>query len=98
MSIVRHTCILLCWMLLTSIIVSCDPFHEDEIADGKGVTINPERTEYYLPDYLYPNPSVVINLGEIVMFTFETISIRVTRSEEHTSELQSRENLVCRLL
>src|SRR5690606_41596099 len=25
-------------------------------------------------------------------------SIRVSRSEEHTSELQSRENLVCRLL
>src|SRR5690606_41130472 len=25
-------------------------------------------------------------------------SCRVTRSEEHTSELQSRENLVCRLL
>src|SRR5690606_41343330 len=24
--------------------------------------------------------------------------VRVTRSEEHTSELQSRENLVCRLL
>src|SRR5690606_39716126 len=25
-------------------------------------------------------------------------SVQVTRSEEHTSELQSRENLVCRLL
>src|SRR5690606_40072823 len=26
------------------------------------------------------------------------VSLRVPRSEEHTSELQSRENLVCRLL
>lgn len=78
MFIIRQTCTLLCWTLLALKVVSCDPFHEDEIADGKVVTINPERTEYYLPDYLYPNPSVVINLGEIVMFTFETISIRAT--------------------
>src|SRR5690606_39963926 len=28
----------------------------------------------------------------------DAIRIRVHRSEEHTSELQSRENLVCRLL
>src|SRR5690606_39660053 len=27
-----------------------------------------------------------------------TVLVSVTRSEEHTSELQSRENLVCRLL
>src|SRR5690606_40756466 len=27
-----------------------------------------------------------------------TIPVKYTRSEEHTSELQSRENLVCRLL
>src|SRR5690606_41770338 len=27
-----------------------------------------------------------------------TVAIEVSRSEEHTSELQSRENLVCRLL
>src|SRR5207302_10505286 len=32
--------------------------------------------------------------GKIVQFAAE----QVTRSEEHTSELQSRENLVCRLL
>src|SRR5690606_40296522 len=28
---------------------------------------------------------------------FQTIQLRSLRSEEHTSELQSRENLVCRL-
>src|SRR5690606_39592938 len=28
----------------------------------------------------------------------QTIASQATRSEEHTSELQSRENLVCRLL
>src|SRR5690606_41907620 len=30
--------------------------------------------------------------------TFNTATAAVVRSEEHTSELQSRENLVCRLL
>src|SRR5690606_4443117 len=42
-------------------------------------------------------------LGRVVrtMFLLEYITdldLRKTRSEEHTSELQSRENLVCRLL
>src|SRR5690606_34460235 len=31
-------------------------------------------------------------------FEFTTVSVSDGRSEEHTSELQSRENLVCRLL
>src|SRR6266700_8439057 len=30
--------------------------------------------------------------------TVSTCPLRIPRSEEHTSELQSRENLVCRLL
>src|SRR5690606_39385728 len=34
----------------------------------------------------------------IVKFAFYAHSQVLTRSEEHTSELQSRENLVCRLL
>src|SRR5690606_41311587 len=32
------------------------------------------------------------------VFAFSAIGIAIIRSEEHTSELQSRENLVCRLL
>src|SRR5690606_40342473 len=34
----------------------------------------------------------------ILQFQHESFPIMVCRSEEHTSELQSRENLVCRLL
>src|SRR5690606_39865458 len=33
----------------------------------------------------------------VLIFTFAN-PVKSTRSEEHTSELQSRENLVCRLL
>src|SRR5690606_39780676 len=39
---------------------------------------------------------VVIGRGRII--TTGTVQDIITRSEEHTSELQSRENLVCRLL
>src|SRR5207302_2776572 len=35
---------------------------------------------------------------EAVLKYIETPGLELTRSEEHTSELQSRENLVCRLL
>src|SRR5690606_39968579 len=56
-----------------------------------------------------PVGKYVIGLGELI-FGFEpfgwrfmtallgTLSVLMLRSEEHTSELQSRENLVCRLL
>src|SRR5690606_41699179 len=36
--------------------------------------------------------------GEPVKFSLEKLWIKNLRSEEHTSELQSRENLVCRRL
>src|SRR5207302_8312982 len=36
--------------------------------------------------------------GVIALYDTLTIGVRSLRSEEHTSELQSRENLVCRLL
>src|SRR5436309_11086381 len=38
---------------------------------------------------------VIVTFGVALVTTFQLAS---TRSEEHTSELQSRENLVCRLL
>src|SRR5690606_39715665 len=46
---------------------------------------------------------VLFNLEEIISFDIQDYREGVTwygkwRSEEHTSELQSRENLVCRLL
>src|SRR5690606_41947344 len=36
--------------------------------------------------------------GKIIAFVYEGQDELCSRSEEHTSELQSRENLVCRLL
>src|SRR5690606_40830061 len=37
-------------------------------------------------------------LGEASLQLIDETALRADRSEEHTSELQSRENLVCRLL
>src|SRR5690606_35884539 len=37
-------------------------------------------------------------IGDDAMLFWEQFVVKGTRSEEHTSELQSRENLVCRLL
>src|SRR5690606_39953853 len=47
----------------------------------------PGTTDQYLPSYAVKYVTEVQNPAQIAM-----------RSEEHTSELQSRENLVCRLL
>src|SRR5690606_40704674 len=46
------------------------------------------------------NANSTIDADTAAMAVFSLLSQRVTagRSEEHTSELQSRENLVCRLL
>src|SRR5690606_41286269 len=48
------------------------------------------------------SPLVNTNILVIILFSVivygERLSGTETRSEEHTSELQSRENLVCRLL
>src|SRR5690606_8126794 len=41
------------------------------------------------------NPDYVV-LGETRTYSFEAITKAIRRSEEHTSELQSREKLVCR--
>src|SRR5207253_11056492 len=37
-------------------------------------------------------------LGDVLLGTGEVVKARTDRSEEHTSELQSRGHLVCRLL
>src|SRR5690606_41665157 len=55
---------------------------------GKDVSVIPEPVMAALMNYPWPG-----NVREL-----ENSLTRAVRSEEHTSELQSRENLVCRLL
>src|SRR2546430_12597947 len=43
-------------------------------------------------------PRPVAEFYRLYVKALETLAIRVKRSEEHTSELQSQSNLVCRLL
>src|SRR5690606_11435926 len=55
------------------------------------------RNNFYLGAY------GTLKLGKVYNMQFEMLYLRqgadnLQRSEEHTSELQSRENLVCRLL
>src|SRR5436309_4745710 len=40
----------------------------------------------------------LIRTGQLPLSVGDLINLIIQRSEEHTSELQSRENLVCRLL
>src|SRR5690606_39305653 len=48
---------------------------------------------FVVTDYTAINELIDHGLGDL-----QEVSARSLRSEEHTSELQSRENLVCRLL
>src|SRR2546430_11296240 len=64
-----------------------------------------ERLAREIPILLSPNMSVAVNvafrvLGEMARLLGEDYDVEITevRSEEHTSELQSQSNLVCRLL
>src|SRR5207302_11191343 len=50
------------------------------------------------PKWQFNAHRVVMELGHNAVIYRSTFRIRGVRSEEHTSELQSRENLVCRLL
>src|SRR5690606_40542638 len=43
-------------------------------------------------------PSMASSTISLLWAGLSTLRLRLARSEEHTSELQSRENLVCRLL
>ena len=65
---------------------------------AKGVT-TPSRKDYYIRSISIHTPAkgATLLLGSDVADD-AVISIHTPRSEEHTSELQSRENLVCRLL
>src|SRR5690606_39943387 len=58
----------------------------------------PGRTNIVItrqPDYVADGVKVVASLDDAIRMAE---NVALIRSEEHTSELQSRENLVCRLL
>src|SRR5690606_39566153 len=52
--------------------------------------VSRELTQYALTDIYFPQIGLHVEVNEPVHYH--------SRSEEHTSELQSRENIVCRLL
>src|SRR5699024_12552241 len=64
----------------------------------KSLTISPPESYASYNDVKENYPSDHADDEEAVMLEGEDFSTKNTRSEEHTSELQSRFDLVCRLL
>src|SRR5437588_6652128 len=56
------------------------------------------RTQGELGDFLRVRAARVLDAVDIVRVHVLVVARRVVRSEEHTSELQSHSDLVCRLL
>src|SRR5690606_41673161 len=67
--------------------------HVSTTSDLDRAMRNPLKSEDFSYDIKRPNQSVSHDL-----IAWRTTLLPGQRSEEHTSELQSRENLVCRLL
>src|SRR5690606_3252642 len=68
----------------------------DDMLIIRGVNVFPseiERVLLAMPEAA-PHYQVIVDRHE----NLDRLTVQVERSEEHTSELQSRENLVCRLL
>src|SRR5690606_40633657 len=67
---------------------------------GVGIgMVNPCAAAGFEPLGLVTRPMrPAVEFREVLVFRDNTPPSRLHRSEEHTSELQSRENLVCRLL
>src|SRR5690606_41884547 len=65
-------------------------------AERRALLTGEDRTTVRLVDFMGVIPSIT---GKIeLVYEGEQEGADYVRSEEHTSELQSRENLVCRLL
>src|SRR3712207_7010205 len=50
------------------------------------------------PEQIEDNFQAVVQQAQAAIFQNTSATLRLVRSEEHTSELQSRQYLVCRLL
>src|SRR2546430_12423809 len=77
-------------------------FRSTMVAQGSGAIVTTASVMGLSGGGLYPNISYQATKGAIVNMTralaVEWSRSGVRRSEEHTSELQSQSNLVCRLL
>src|SRR5699024_12275281 len=69
--------------------------HEGCIITQRELGIDTDSWDAALKNTLRQAPDVIL-IGEVR--TRETMEYAINRSEEHTSELQSRFDLVCRLL
>src|SRR5690606_40654311 len=61
-----------------------------------GILFSRQVYDRVVPAQSYP--TLYVLFGGVLIALFFAFLMRHARSEEHTSELQSRENLVCRLL
>src|SRR5690606_40207186 len=85
---------------------SSDLFHELGVGKGDHVTLHlPNCLEFMICWFALANigaimvPTNPLNTSDEMEYILNhSESVLLVRSEEHTSELQSRENLVCRLL
>src|SRR5690606_39998844 len=64
-------------------------------ASENGVSV--EFEDVFLQQYKKYRYKFLVSRHQLEQGTIDTFKSRLLRSEEHTSELQSRENLVCRL-
>src|SRR5690606_39479781 len=72
-------------------------FRSYEKTISRNQKYRPKNIESHVTDYLLPN-SFLYNSILSTKISCARSRPKTPRSEEHTSELQSRENLVCRLL
>src|SRR5690606_41041952 len=78
----------------TTLFRSAGPDDADTVHDKHVLELVPARRAFSdAPDFLFGEAWIVLQFERR-----DGATVRSVRSEEHTSELQSRENLVCRLL
>src|SRR5690606_40701581 len=77
------------------LVLQCMQKNQKPVVAERTVAAKPFWKKYCKPTIITAS---VIGLQLIFGFDPKFCIINIIRSEEHTSELQSRENLVCRLL